>query len=243
MNAARHHDLGITRFAFTGGEPLDGYAGAFRLDLFLSTDEKDVQRVADAKVCAAAVLYPPPEGYSPPDDQLRVAFDGDAVLFSEDSELVYKAGGLQAFHDSEDASKNEPLADGPFAAFLRKLAKLKESLLERVEYSPVRLAVVTARNAPAETRVITTLRAWNVYVDQAFFLGGMPKDRILTVLRPHIFFDDQLVHLLPASSLVPSGRVPYRTGSLLNPTMVNEDVPVDGSHVFMRSPADITRVS
>lgn len=237
MNSLRHHGLSISRFAFTGGEPLAGYASAFGLDLFLSTNENDVQAVTDANACATALLYPPPPGYAPPEDQVRIAFDADAVLFSEASEVLYKAEGLEAFHASEAAFQNEPLDDGPFAKFLRKLARLKESLPEPLEYAPVRIAVVTARNAPAETRVITTLRKWNVYVDQAFFLGGIAKDQILASLMPHIFFDDQDVHVGPASSRVPAGRVPYPSSSPLHAggqeaVMAGNEVPLS------RSPAD-----
>lgn len=239
MNAVEHHGLPITRFAFTGGEPLASYVTAFGLDLFLSTNEGDVQRVADARACASAVLYPLSEGYQPAEDHVRIAFDADAVLFDEASERIYRSGGLSAFHAAERDARDTPMKDGPFADFLRKLAKLKESLPEGVEYSPVRIAVVTARNAPAQTRVITTLRAWGVYVDSAFFMGGLPKDEVLRVLRPHIFFDDQNAHVLPASGVVPSGRVPYPSSSPLfqgEPTRLCED-----ELLVTRSPAD-TRI-
>lgn len=239
MNAVEHHGLAISRFAFAGGEALADYAKAFQLDLFLSTDKRDVQVVADSGACATALLHRAPKGYSPPADQVRVAFDADAVLFGEDSELLYKSDGLKAFHAAEAASKDEPLSDGPFAAFLRKLAKVKGNLVEHPEYSPVRLAVVTARNAPAQTRVITTLRAWNVYVDAAFFLGGISKDQVLAALRPHIFFDDQTAHVLPASSLVPSGQVPYKTTSPLHEPTTPEVAGAAEEIPLTRSPADL----
>lgn len=242
MNAVQQHGLGITRFAFTGGEPLSRYVKPFGLDLFLSTNAMDVQRVADTRACAAAVLYPPPPGYASPDDQVRVALDADAVLFSEESEVRYKQEGLAAFHAHEAASRDEPLADGPFAPFLRKLAKVKESLSEKVEYSPVRIAIVTARNAPAQSRVITTLRSWNVYVDEAFFLGGLPKKAFLAGFRPHIFFDDQDVHVGPASAVVPSGRVLYVTGSPLQPASAPRAADPEGYVPLNRSPADTPRV-
>ncbi len=236
MNAVRAHGLPISRFAFTGGEPLSPYAEAFGLDLFLSTSERDVQKVVDGAVCAAARLYDPPAGYEPPSNQVRFAFDGDAVLFAEDSEVVYKTEGLRAFHAAEDASRAVPLSAGPFAAFLRKLARLKEGLPEGAEYSPVRIAVVTARNAPAAERVITTLRAWDVYVDEAFFLGGLRKDKVVAAFRPHIFFDDQDIHVQPASGVVPAGRVPYRTGSPLQEVRPLEEPP--DLVPLSRSPAD-----
>jgi 5'-nucleotidase len=241
MNAVRGCGLAISRYAFTGGEPLAGYARAYGVDLFLSTTETDVQAVVDGGAdCAAALLYPPPSGYEPPTDQVRFAFDADAVLFSQEAEVVYREEGLAAYHASEDAAKHVPLPGGPFASFLRKLARLKEALPERMEYSPVRIAVVTARNAPAETRVITTLRAWDVYADEAFFLGGLPKAQVLAEFRPHIFFDDQDLHVLPASSVVPAGRVPYKAGTPLNPEDKGEDGAEEagGAIPLTRSPAD-----
>ncbi len=116
----------------------------------------------------------------------------------------------------EDTSSDIPLAEGPYAKLLIKLSKLQDRLPVRVEYSPVRIAIVTARNSPAEMRVIKTLRAWGVYVDEAFFLGGLEKSRILKAFKPHIFFDDQDVHLDKASEYVPSGKVPYHSASPLN---------------------------
>lgn len=238
MNSVQHHGLPITRYAFTGGEPLASYVKPFGLDLFLSTSREDVQRVADAGGCATAMLYPPPPHYSPPEDQIRIAFDADAVLFSEASELTYKRGGLPAFHSAEAALRHEPMADGPFAAFLRKLALLKASLPEPEEYAPVRIAVVTARNAPAQTRVITTLRAWGVYVDEVFFLGGIGKKAVLEAFRPHIFFDDQDAHVGPASSVVPAGLVPYASSSPLHSAPGPAD-EASASVPLTRSPADL----
>lgn len=219
MNSVREHKLLISRFAFTGGEPLAPFVKPFQLDLFLSQSDGDVQRVIDTGECAAAVLHAPPtHSDSPPTDQLRIAFDADAVLFHEKSEVVYKTAGLTAFHKNEDDSKNDPMSDGPFASFLRKLSVLQTRLPGPQEYNDVRISIVTARNAPAETRVITTLRSWGVYVDAAFFLGGLSKAEVLSALRPHIFFDDQKSHTLPASEYVPSGLVPYRSISELSET-------------------------
>lgn len=240
MNAVEHHELPISRFAFTGGDSLADHVPAFRLDLFLSTNERDVQRVADTHACAAAVLYPRPDNFQAVEDHVRVAFDADAVLFDEASERVYQTGGLPAFHAAERDARDRPMNDGPFADFLRKLARLKESLPEGVEYSPVRIAVVTARNAPAQARVITTLRAWGVYVDSAFFMGGLPKDEVLRALRPHIFFDDQDVHVLPASGVVPAGRVPYPSSSPLFKGGVSAS---EDSLTVSRSPADTVPAS
>lgn len=237
MNSVRHYGLSITRFAFTGGEPLASYVRPLGVDLFLSTSKDDVQRIADAGHCAAAILYPPPPNYLPPKEQVRFAFDADAVLFSEDSELRFKQEGLSAFHAAEAAAADDPMKDGPFAPFLRKLAKLKAALPERVEYAPIRIAIVTARNAPAQSRVITTLREWRVYADEAFFLGGLEKKPVLEAFRPHIFFDDQDLHVRPASVVVPSGLVPYRSNS---PLQVEPIALADDGMVvpLTRSPAD-----
>ena len=199
-----------------------------------------MQAVVDDRSCAAAQLYPPPGGEPPPSDQLRIAFDADAVLFSDESELLYKQRGLKAFHENEDSSSHIPMPEGPFATFLKKLAQLQKRLPDPVEYSDVRLSIVTARNAPAETRVITTLRAWDVYVDAAFFLGGLSKKRILAALRPHIFFDDQETHTLPASVVVAAGKVPYASSSALHtgaPTADRREEARDAVPVN-RSPAD-----
>jgi 5'-nucleotidase len=232
--AVRERGLGVTRYAFTGGEPLSPYVSAFGLDLFLSKSERDVQEVIDHSPCAAAVLYPPPEGYEPRRDQVRIAFDADAVLFDEASEVVFKTRGLDAFYDTEDAATDGPMAEGPHAGFLKALARLQHRLPDPVEYSPVRIAIVTARDAPAELRVIETLRRWGVYVDAAFFLGGLEKGPVLQALHPHIFFDDQDRHLAGASRLVPSGRVPYRPGSPLRAAAP----PPSEEPLLSRSPAD-----
>ena len=218
FNNIRRHKLNITRHAFTGGESVVDYIEAFDVDLFLTTNVKDAQRVIDGFTCAAAVLEKPPEGLSKIEQgQVRIAFDGDAVLFDDSSEIVYKTEGMGGFHKNEDSKQDIPMAEGPYASLLRKLARLQERLPFSVEYSPVRIAIVTARNAPAEMRVIKTLRHWGIYVDQVFFLGGLEKSKILKALKSHIFFDDQDLHLEEASKFVPSGKVPYRSDSELNP--------------------------
>jgi 5'-nucleotidase len=217
LNSIRHFKLPISRSAFTAGESPVSYLRAFSVDLFLTTSGKDAQQVIDSEECATAILSTLPKNAPAlPTDQVRIAFDGDAVLFDEESELVYKEKGLQAFHENEDNQQNTPLEFGPYAMFLHKLSQLQERLPMKVEYSPVRIAIVTARNSPAEMRVIKTLRHWGVYVDEAFFLGGVEKASVLEAFNPHIFFDDQDVHLQTASEVVPSGKVPYKSGSLLN---------------------------
>jgi 5'-nucleotidase len=227
FNSIRSRQLQISRHAFTGGESVVDYLDAFDVDLFLTTSVKDAQRVIDGQVCAAAIVKKPPED-TPPlrEDQVRIAFDGDAVLFDDASELVYKLEGLPRFHSVEDSKQNEPMSDGPYAMLLRKLSRLQDRLPFSVEFSPVRIAIVTARNSPAEMRVIKTLRSWGVYVNEIFFLGGVEKTKVVKAFQAHIFFDDQDLHLDPAARFIPSGKVPYKSSSPLNAskeeTLVNE---------------------
>jgi len=219
LHNIRRLGLQISRHAFTGGESVTTYLDAFDVDLFLTTRALDAQKVTDAGTCAAALVKAPPSDMEPiPEGQVRIAFDADAVLFDESSELINKTEGLGSFHRNEDARQDQPMQEGPYAQFLRKLALLQSRLPFGVEFSPVHIAIVTARNAPAEMRVIKTLRHWNIYINEMFFLGGVEKAQVLKAFRPHIFFDDQDAHLEPASKHVPSAKVPYKTGSPLNLT-------------------------
>lgn len=207
FNSIEKLGLGIVRAAFCGGESIVRYLGAFDVDLFLSKNEEDVQEAIDAGF-AAALLYSLPNGYVPDHRQIRIAFDGDAVVFSEESEAIYQREGLEAFlkHERENAEKALP--DGPFAKLLRTLSKIKEKFPDKL-----RIAIVTARNYPAHKRVILTLRQWGVKVDEAFFLGGVEKKEVLKAFNAHIFFDDQDTHVKPASEEVPAGRVLYKSDS------------------------------
>lgn len=217
FNNIRSRSLSISRHAFTGGESVVNYLDAFDVDLFLTTNIKDAQRVIDDGNCAAAIVKPPPsDRAAPPENQVRIAFDGDAVLFDDSSELVYKAKGLDGFHSNEDSQQDVPMPEGPYAILLAKLSSLQKRLPFSVEFSPVHIAIVTARNSPAEMRVIKTLRHWGVYVNEIFFLGGVEKAKVLKAFRAHIFFDDQDLHLDPAAKHVPAGKVPYKSDSPLN---------------------------
>lgn len=209
FNSIESNELGIYRAAFTGGENIAKYLSAFQVDLFLSKNDSDVQEAIDAGF-AAALIYDVPNEYTPDDKEIRIAFDGDAVIFSEESEEIYKREGLDAFLDHEKVNANNPLRDGPFAKLLRTLSTIKEKHPEML-----RIAIVTARNNPAHKRVILTLRQWNVDVDAAFFLGGIEKKDVLKAFNAHIFFDDQDTHVKPASQEIPSGRVPYKSDSSL----------------------------
>jgi 5'-nucleotidase len=216
LNTIEKYNLEITRVAFTGGEPLAPYINAYNIDLFLSKDQKDVQTVIDSAECAAALIYNPPTAFSSLDPRVKIAFDADAVLFSDESEYRYKTEGMESFHLYEKEHENIELAEGPFAKLLIKLSKIQEHLPMRIEYSPLRLAIVTARSAPSHKRVIKTLRKWGVYVDEVYFLGGLAKENILKAMDAHIFFDDQDYHLVESCKVVPSAKVPYLTNSKLN---------------------------
>jgi 5'-nucleotidase len=215
LNSIDHYKLDATRSCFTGGNPLHHYMMAYHIDLFLSKEESDVQKVIDSKTAAAAIIYDSPKNFIPEVSTVRIAFDGDAVLFSEESEFIYKSQGMQAFHDNESANVDVPLNEGPYAKLLKKLSMIQEKMKTGIEESPLRLALITARNSPSHIRVIKTFRKWGVYVDEAHFLGGISKDQVLKAFNAHIFFDDQDVHLDPAKEYVPSAKVPYPSGSPL----------------------------
>ncbi len=225
FNAISHYGLKITRAVLVSGASLAPYLAAFGTDLFLSAYEDDVQSAVDSGIAAGIICtehtYASGDGsLSAPADKsgllpfpgtagtpIRIAFDGDAVLFTDESEQIYQREGLKAFEDNEAANAENPLEEGPFANFLKKLSALQRRLGEGC---PIRTALVTARSAPAHERVIRTLRAWDVKVDEAFFLGGVEKKEFLRAFRASIFFDDQSLHTQSASLAVPAARVPYR---------------------------------
>jgi len=211
FNSIEHYGLDITRAAFTRGASLATYLEAFAVDLFLSRDEGDVQAAIDGGV-AAAVLCEPPEELNREVEEIRIAFDGDAVLFSDESERIYKEQGLQAFLEHERKNRDRNLPEGPFARLLKTLALVQKQFAPGS--CPVKIALVTARCGPTHARVVQTLRDWGVTIDQAFFLGGVAKDQVLKAFGAQIFFDDQEAHLAAARRVVPSGRVPYRGGAL-----------------------------
>jgi 5'-nucleotidase len=204
FNSISHYKLDIQHAALSGGTSLAPYLRAFDVDLFLSCSEPDVQ-AANAAGVAAGRIFGGPERSGEPIDPIRIAFDGDAVLFSGASERIYRQEGLEAFLAHEKANAQKPLPDGPFAPLLRTLSALQAD--PSFARPPIRLALITARNMPAHERVIRTLLAWNVRIDEAFFMGSAGKTRILEAFRPHIFFDDQDTHCEPASKLVPTAKV------------------------------------
>lgn len=207
-----HYGLDISRAALVGGAEVTPYLKAFRTDLFLSANAPDVKQAVDNGVAAGMILTGNSQcSQNQEIDQIRIAFDGDAVLFSAESERVFKQQGLDAFIAHETSRVDTPLPKGPFANFLTTLSRL-QNMYQHREQAPIRTALVTSRSAPAHERAIKTLRGWDVRIDEAFFLGGVSKTDILASFGAHIFFDDQHVHAAPASSVVPSALVPYREG-------------------------------
>lgn len=203
FNSIKKHNLLIVRAAFTSGESLYRYIKPFDTDLFLSAEPSDVREALEMGFAAAAIL--PSASRSHDGGPLRIAFDGDAVLFSDEAEKIYREGGLAAFDAAELSSANDPLPGGPFKEFLASLHRIQKEY--SIEDSPIRTALVTARGAPAHERVIRTLRAWDIRIDEAIFLGGKPKGEFLKAFGADIFFDDQTGHCEAAAEHVPSAHV------------------------------------
>jgi 5'-nucleotidase len=210
FNSIEHHGLAIARAAFSNGAPPYPYIRPFGADLFLSTHGEDVRNALAAGVAAATILPAAYHAASPPhrSDQLRIAFDGDAVIFSDESERVSRTEGLAAFAENERVHAGEPLSGGPFRGFLDALHRLQDAF-PAGEASPIRTALVTARSAPAHKRVILTLREWGVRLDEALFLGGRDKGPFLDAFGADIFFDDSEHNIASARDHVAAGHVPH----------------------------------
>lgn len=210
FNSIKHYGLNITRAVLSSGGSLAPYLNAFHTDLFLSAYEDDVQSAINSGIAAGIICNDVASDYSPEESlkQIHIAFDGDAVLFTDESEMIFQKEGLEAFEENERKNADKPLPQGPFAKFLKTISNIQKEFPP--EEVPIRTALVTARSAPAHERVIRTLRAWNVRIDEAFFLGGISKRDVLEAFGAHIFFDDQAIHTTPASEVVPSARVPYK---------------------------------
>ena len=205
FNSIRHHGLDISRAAFTRGEPPYRYIASFGAHLFLSANPEDVRGALDAGIAAATILPSGSEEFR--SGQLRIAFDGDAVIFSDEAERIYVEGGLDAFNQNETESSEKPLPGGPFKPFLAALHDIQSDF--PVKSSPIRTALITARGAPAHERVIKTLRSWGIRIDEALFLGGKEKGAFLKSFGADIFFDDQIRHCDSAAEYVATGHVPY----------------------------------
>ena len=208
INSIQHYGLDITRAAFTGGESTYPYVPAFDAHLFLSANADDVRRALDAGHAAAQILPSERRPERRQTDELRIAFDGDAVLFSDEAERIFKHDGLDAFTAAEVDAAREPLSGGPVQELPRGAAPDPVGLPARAT-RPIRTALVTARSAPAHERVVRTLRAWNIRIDEALFLGGLEKGPFLKAFGADIFFDDQRSTSSRRRTHVAAGHVPY----------------------------------
>lgn len=206
FNSIQKHELNITRAVFSSGRTPYKYITAFGAHLFLSTNKQDVVNALQAGCAAATIL--PGTVHTNHTNELRIAFDGDAVLFSDEAERIYQSDGLEAFARTELAAAATPLSGGPFKGFLAALHRLQTFYVNRND-CPIRTALVTARSAPAHERVIRTLRAWNIRIDEALFLGGLEKGKFLDAFGADIFFDDQDIHCQNSIQHVATGHVPH----------------------------------
>lgn len=187
FNSIQYYGLDITRATLTSGAEIAPYLKAFKTDLFLSANSVDVQSAINDGIAAGRILTG--DAHADPKqkiNQIRIAFDGDAVLFSAESEKIFQKNGIQAFEEHEKANANTPMAKGPFANFLTKLSYVQQMFKEK-EIQPIRTALVTSRNAPAHERAVKTLRNWGVSINEAFFLGGVSKTEVLAAFGAHIF--------------------------------------------------------
>lgn len=213
FKSIEHYGLSVSRAAFVAGSNPFIYMEAFNASLFLSANPEDVREAVSHGLPAAQVF---PSGYVDDEDEaeLRIAFDFDGIIADDSAEGVYQRLGMQQFHENERQKAQELLPPGPLFKFFGEIARLQQREWERhkrdASYQPrIRTAIATARNAPAHERVVTTLRSLGIRVDEAFFLGGIDKGRVLRVFRPHIFFDDQVSHIEGVASISPSAHVPF----------------------------------
>jgi 5'-nucleotidase len=204
FRSCKHYDLPIQRGVFTRGESPWRYLRPLSANLFLSTNEADVRSALAAAVPAARVYPQSARASTDHPNEVRIAFDGDAVLFSDEAEQVFQREGLDAFQTYELDRAQTPLAAGPFKPLLEALHRLQR---EPSDGMRIRTALVTARSAPAHERAVRTLMGWNIEVDEAMFLGGLPKGEFLREFEPDFFFDDQTGHIENALAHVPAGHV------------------------------------
>jgi len=204
FRSAQHYGLPIERGSFTRGQPPWRYLRPLNANLFLSAHLSDVRAALDAGVPAAQVYPHSAKASEDHPNEVRIAFDGDAVLFGDESERIFQAQGLTAFQQHEATNASQPLAGGPFKPLLQALHRLQQAGTPAMR---LRTALVTARSAPAHERAIRTLMNWNIEVDEAMFLGGLPKGGFLREFEPDFFFDDQTGHIESAALHVPAGHV------------------------------------
>ncbi|NBI30537.1 5'-nucleotidase [Chengkuizengella marina] len=213
FKSIEHYHLPISRAAFVKGSNPFIYMDAFNASLFLSANPEDVLQAVQRGLPAGQV-FPTEFIDNDEEEELRIAFDFDGILADDSAEAVYQEGAIELFHKHEKQKKEEALPPGPLMKFLKGVSTLQKIELDKKESidnykSRIRIGIVTARNAPAHERVISTLRKWGIQVDEAFFLGGINKERVLKVFKPHIFFDDQLGHIEGVAKITPSVHVPF----------------------------------
>ncbi len=206
FNSIQHYKLNISRAAFSSGDSPYRYVKPFNAHLFLSADTVDVDSALNAGIAAATILPSKVEAGAG-SEQLRIAFDGDAVLFSDEAERVYRSEGLDAFATSEAKKAKRPLPGGPFKNVLAALHRIQTDF--PADQPIIRTALITARAAPAHERVVRTLRAWDIRIDEAVFLGGLDKGEFLKTFGADIYFDDQQGHCDSTRQHVPTGHVPH----------------------------------
>lgn len=214
MNSIEAYGLDITRALFLQGGDPHRYIKTLSIDLFLSANEVDVRQAITAGYPAGHVLASHFEDGCLSDSELRIALDFDGVLIDDSSEKIYADQGIRSFQEYELKHSNKTHNSGPLTRFLKKLSEIqiqeKDFSVTNRQYKPkLRIAIITARNAPSHKRVINTMRSWGITVNEAFFLGGIEKRKILEVLKPHIFFDDQKTHLDSATEILPSVHIPF----------------------------------
>lgn len=213
FETCKHYGLNITRGAFLCGKDPYLYVESFNAALFLSANESDVRGAIDAGMPAGLVV-PTKASDEATSDELRVAFDFDGVIASDEAEQIFQEKGLELFHHAEHANCNKPISAGPLNSLARKLSYWQKLENKRKKDDPnfkplLRIAIVTARNAPAHARFIRTLEEWGLTATETFFLGGIDKRRVLRVFKPHLFLDDQLAHLRGVADEMPCVHIPF----------------------------------
>lgn len=208
FRSAKHYGLAIQRGSFTRGRAPWRYLKPLKANLFLSTHLSDVREALAAGVPAAQVYPHSVHASNAHPHELRIAFDGDAVLFSDEAERIFQEQGLDAFVQHESQRAGQPLPGGPFKPLLEALQRMQQASQQHDGLPiAIRTALVTARSAPSHERAIRTLMDWNIEIDEAIFLGGLAKGEFLREFEPDFFFDDQTGHVESAASHVPSGHV------------------------------------